>query len=165
MPYAEASSHQTYRITTSCPGSLTQSGRKLFWGLVIVGMVLLGALALTIGAWPILPFFGLELLLLYAAFRSVDRHAGDFERLTLQGGRLFIERSDAGRLSTDEMNRYWTRVILRCGQGGHRCRLSLRCHGREIEFGRLLSDEERAVVAGRLDRHIGFSTRGSSEVE
>lgn len=158
MPYVESCSPDVYSVTVACNHSLLRR-EKVFYVSILMGVfALFGGVALWIGAWPILPFFGLELLVLLWVFRVIDRHAGDFDRLTIRGEQLLIERWDVGRAVTTEFNRYWTQVVLRCGQGGNRCRLAVRAHGLEVEFGRFLNDEERMKLARELRRHTGFIT-------
>jgi uncharacterized membrane protein len=156
MPYVESCSPDAYCVTSACHHSLPQRERQFYLGLLVGVLALLAAVALSIGAWPVLPFFGLELAVIWAVLRYLDRHAGDFDRLTIRGEKLLIERRDSNRSDTTEFNRYWTQVILQCGQGGNRCRLAMRAHGQEVEFGRFLNDEERMKLARELRQHTGF---------
>jgi uncharacterized membrane protein len=108
-----------------------------------------------IGAWPILPFAGIEILALATAFYLNGRHAADYERIALADGRLVVEASDAGRVLRHEFGLPWLRLDER-RQGGD-LQLLLRAGGRELEIGRHLDAERRALLAARL-RH-GFSNR------
>lgn len=129
--------------------SLSSAGRLIAFGFILT--VSLGiALAFTVvfGAWPILPFAGLELLVLFLAFRYVDRHAGDYERVVIEGDKLDVEIFDGGRISRFEFNRYWAQVVC-AGDGS---RLALRSHGRELEIGRHMNEEQRLAAAREL-RH------------
>jgi uncharacterized membrane protein len=97
-----------------------------------------------------MPFAGLEMLVLYLAFRYVDRHAEDYERLALAGDRLMVEVLEGGRLRRFDCNRHWARLIWEPGSA----RLALRSHGREVEIGRHLNEEERLSVARQLGRRL-----------
>src|SRR3954471_14190316 len=48
-----------------------------------------------VGAWLVLPFAGLEVLLLGGAFVLYARKAADYERIELAAGKLRIEVTDA----------------------------------------------------------------------
>ena len=72
--------------------------------------VLLSVLSLTVaaffwsqGAWMVLPFSALELLAVAVAFLMYGRHAADGEHISLQNGRLVVEREEAGSLSRVEL--------------------------------------------------------------
>jgi uncharacterized membrane protein len=102
------------------------------------------------GAWPILPFAGIEMLVLYAAFHYVDRHAADFERITIRGNTVSIEVHEGNRIVRQDMNRYWAKVV--CASDGRH--VALRSHGRDFEVGRHLCVTKRADMARELERGL-----------
>jgi len=109
------------------------------------------AIAFTlIGAWPVLPFSGLELAALGWAFHDTYRHASDYERLTIDHSKVVLERHDHKRDDRIELNSCWARVIMDLMPNGSCRRLALRSHGREIEFGHFLSGEERYAIGKQL---------------
>ncbi|MBI2509640.1 MAG: DUF2244 domain-containing protein, partial [Betaproteobacteria bacterium] len=63
--------------------SLGSTGRLLVFIFIFVVSVGIAAAFAALGAWLILPFAGLEMLVLYLAFRYVDRHAADYERIAI----------------------------------------------------------------------------------
>jgi uncharacterized membrane protein len=103
-----------------------------------------------LGAWPILPFAGMEMGVLYFAFRYIDRHAGDYERITIKGGSVAIEVHEGGNVTRLELNRHWAHVVSDANGG----RIALRSHGREIEVGRHLCEEQRLEWARELRREL-----------
>jgi len=120
---------------------------RVFWFLALVsGLIAVSFAAL--GAWLILPFAGLELAALYAALRQFERGCADYERIRLHGDHLLVECSMRGRSRRFESNRRWTQVVVI--RSPRICYVALRAHGREIEVGRLLGDEERLAAARRL---------------
>lgn len=102
------------------------------------------------GVWMVLPFAGLEIVVLGWAFFHLHCHARDFERITVDDNRVLVETLDYKRTYRTEFQRYWARVILRNTPVTRRARLFLRSHGREIEIGRFMNDEERAQVARQM---------------
>lgn len=140
-----------FALTARRNNSLSTSGRLLVFGFVFFVSVGIGlAFTLIFGAWPIMPFAGLEMLALYLAFRYVERHAADYERLAIAGDRVEVEVLDGGQLSRFDFNRHWAQVV--CEQDGRR--LALRSHGREIEIGRHLNEQQRLSVARQLGRKL-----------
>ena len=106
------------------------------------------------GAWLVLPFAGLEMGVLCIAFRHVQRHAADFESLAIKGDRVLVERWERGKLSRCELNRYWAQVILERSAVPGQSVLALRSHGRQVEFGQHLTEEQRQAVAQTLKQQL-----------
>lgn len=135
--------------------SLSSSGR--FHVLVFVFTVSVGiAVAFAaLGAWPILPFAGLEMLALLLAFRDIDRRAHDYERIAITDDRVRVEWCETGALRKRELSRYWAQVVA-TRDGRH---LALRSHGRELAVGRHRSDAQRLELARDLARELGRGYR------
>ena len=103
------------------------------------------------GAWLVLPFAGIEVALLAAAFLVNARHAADFERIERSGERLTVEVSSAGRTERHEMPVRATRVRM---AKGRYARVWLSANGCEYEVGRHLQEQGRIELAAELARRI-----------
>lgn len=131
--------------------SLSSSGRALVFGFILtVSLGIAAAFSLIFGAWPIMPYAGTEMVVLYLAFRFIDRHAGDYERIAIRGASVAVEVHEGENLTRLELSRYWAKVVCE-GDGS---RLALRSHGREIELGRYLCEEQRLEMARELAREL-----------
>jgi uncharacterized membrane protein len=108
-----------------------------------------------IGAWPVMPFAGAEVLLLVLAFRVVASHDADFERLEIGEHEVSVERRDAKNVTRFVAHRPWARVVMRTR--GTRCTLGLAYAGRVVPLGRLLSDEGRRKLAQELRGRIAVT--------
>jgi uncharacterized membrane protein len=103
------------------------------------------------GAWPVTPFFGADVLLLYWAFILVRERSRRREHITLTADTLSVERTWLGRPAIRfEINPYWLRVDHddpeRVG-----AELALVSHGkRRIVVGSFLGADERARLAEAL---------------
>lgn len=106
-----------------------------------------------LGAWPVLPFAGLELVGLILAFLAQARHTLDSEHISMEGGRLVVEVRDAGRTSRHEFNPAWTQV-KESGRGGS-YRLALSSPDAELEVGRHWDGERRKELAAMLRQWLG----------
>jgi uncharacterized membrane protein len=134
-------------------GSLSASGRRWFFlSILAVSFGIATAWAVN-GAWYVLPFAGLEMAVLYLALMVIARHGEDHETITIDGDRVVVERTRMGRTVRHEFNRHWARVVL--AGAGRKSALWLRSHGREVEIGEFLSDEQRKAVANDLRRRLG----------
>ena len=110
-----------------------------------------GLVFLSMGAWPVMGFFGLDVLLVYLAFRLNYRAARAYELVELTPATLKLTQvTPSGRSKEFEFNPYWVRVrFIEHPDGSNN--LKLTSHGREFEFGRLLNDEERRDFARVLE--------------
>ena len=123
-------------------------------------MLLMGAICLIslglglafwwVGAWPVLGFFGLDLALIYWAFRWNYRAGRQAEVIELSPELLTLTRYHVnGHVDREELNPYWTRVLLKEDRRGT-TRLALTSHGRAIDFAGFLSEDERREFAEAL---------------
>ena len=120
----------------------------VFGSLGMFTLAIAGAFVL-VGAWPVAPFAGLECLALLAAYRWLRHHDEDYELITIEGDDVIVETRNGSKRERVPMSRFWAQVVIEDQAGGKK-RVFLRAHGREIEFGRLLSDEAKLSVAKRL---------------
>jgi uncharacterized membrane protein len=132
--------------------SLPASTRwRIFGALAAVSLTLALAFAVA-GAWMVLPYSVLELAVLACAFHFVERRAADWERLTVAGDRVIVERASGGRHVRREWNRPWVRVEMTEPRFGRPARLLFSCGGERWEFGDALPERERGEVAREMRR-------------
>ena len=132
--------------------SLGIAGRRWALGAIAATTLCVAAGATALGAWPVMPFAGLEIALLAFAFRVLGQHDADFERLEIGEHEVRVEAREARKLTRFVAHRPWVRVEMM--SSGHRCTLRLAYAGRTVPLGRMLSDEGRRRLAeairGRL---------------
>ena len=134
--------------------SLSSGGRFLVLGSLAIVVVAISLGFAFNGAWVVLPFAGLDLLVVVMAFRYVERHAGDYECITFHDDAIVIESRHGGKADRFEFNRPWVQVMFTEPRGAERGRLVLRSHGKEVAFGIHLTGEQRAAVARRLKEYL-----------
>ncbi len=102
------------------------------------------------GAWPVFGFCGLELILLYVAFR-LNYHSGRrYERIRLTDEGLQIHRcGQKGETGRDEIEPSWLRVAV-SESAPNKGQLVLSSHGRSVTVGGFLPPGERREVAAAL---------------
>jgi uncharacterized membrane protein len=102
------------------------------------------------GAWPVIGFFGLDVLLLYLAFRFNYRGGRLIERVRLTDEALTVVRvSPGGASKAWSFQPYWLRVSMD-DPPQPESRLMLSSHGRNLAIGTFLSPEERLELARAL---------------
>lgn len=134
--------------------SLSSNGRFLVVGSLAVVILAISLGFAFVGAWLVFPFAGLDVLVVYLAFRYMERRAGDYECIAFDDDNVVIESRQGGKTERFEFNRHWVQVTFVEARGGERGRLLLRSHGKEVAFGLHLTGEQRAAVARRLKEHL-----------
>ena len=130
-------------------------------------MVALGVLAFSIGlgfflmgAWPVIGFLGLELLVVWLAFKMNYRAAKRRQHLTATSRQLTIENvSPAGDSQTTEVPTAWAQVELTPRdepemRARQRQKIIVRSHGRATEIGDFLHPAETPKLAREVTRMI-----------
>ena len=128
-------------------------------GLLTLVSFVAGMGFLAMGAWPVFCFFGLDVLLVYVAFRLNYRAARAFEVVDLDRGSLTLTQVDCrGRYRSFEFNPRWVKLQLTQAVDG-RTALSLASHGRRLPFGAFLNDDEKVEFAQELDAKLAMCRR------
>lgn len=103
------------------------------------------------GAVLILPFAGAELAGVGVAFLIYARHAGDGEKISLDGRRLVVELESAGRLRRTRFDRDLVRVEPGAGS---RSLIELSGQGQRVSVGRYVRPELRPELAQEIRRAL-----------
>jgi uncharacterized membrane protein len=122
-----------------------------------------GVVFLVAGAWPVLGFFGVDVLLVYIAFKLNYRSGRLYETIDVTPARFTLTRvHPSGRQERFDCNPYWARVNLREWPDG-RTILSVVSQGTELAFGRFLTDDERRDFASALKDAL-LAARGGARI-
>ena len=137
--------------------SLTRTGLVVATAACLSALMPATLLCALLGAWPVLPFVGLEILVAIAAFAWLARHRDDHERIVLDAEHVCHLRADGPRIETSRFPRYWVRLVVEPAENARRpARLWLRSHGRSVELGRDSSAPTRTALARTLTREFGI---------
>ena len=99
--------------------SLSSTGRTIVFGSLVLLSFTISLAFAYVGAWLVFPFAGVEMAVLFLAFRYVEQHSGDFESIAVKGESVRVEKWELGEVSRYEFNRCWAQVVLhRAGPGG-----------------------------------------------
>jgi uncharacterized membrane protein len=135
--------------------SLSTRGAALFFGSVCFATFGVAAVATALGFWPVLPFAGAEMLLLGWALHSNMQRRHDRESIDVTETEITIEYA-RGIPCRVVFPRHWARVKIRRPKSSlHRGQLLIESHGRALEVGMFLTEEERHQLAATLARLIG----------
>lgn len=139
-----------FTATLSPYRSLSLRGFNILIAAVAVVSFALGIAFVTMGAWPVFGFFGLDAALIYWAFRRNYLDARAFEEFRLSREELSIRRVSAfGRESRFSFNPYWTRLLIDRRAHGI-AGLTLSSGRQRLAIGGFLSPDERGAFADAL---------------
>ena len=151
MPYQWSETPPDTELKLWPHQSLTPRGFTWFIGITaaMLAMPLLAVLGSPV-AWVLMVFFAIALLAVWRAIAANQRHRSMHEALTLSAERVHLaHRPNGGPTLEWEANPYWVSVHIR-KDGPVENYLTLKGGGREVEIGRFLTSEERAVLYDEL---------------
>jgi len=120
-----------------------------------------GIAFLLMGAWPVCGFFGLDVLLLYWAFRLNYRHAAAYEQVTMTPVALTVRKvSHRGQAREWVLNPLWVRLEKIVHEEFGIERLLLTSRGRQLAIANFLGPEEKASFATALGKALNEAKRG-----
>jgi uncharacterized membrane protein len=152
---------EAFRAVLHPHRSLSPRGFLILMSAIGAVSFVAGMAFLAIGAWPVFGFFGLDVLLIYVAFKLNYRAARAHEIVELTPDLLSVTRVSAeGQAQRFDFNPYWAKVRLAQFADG-RTDLKIALHGQEFSFGRLLNDDERREFALVLERAL-FAARSAT---
>ena len=110
-----------------------------------------GVFFFVVGAWPVVGFLGLDVLLVYIAFRVNYRRGRMYETLHLTRDTLTVRRVDPwGGRTHWRFEPTWLQVLVDDPAVSSRS-LTLRSHGKSLSIGGFLTPEERHGLAAALE--------------
>ena len=129
-------------------------------------MIAIGALSFTagiafmlMGAWPVLGFFGLDLLLVWLAFRFSYREGRRLETIQVTPDEIRVaRRSPFGHLTAFRIPAAFTRVEI-VGRGEPDVQTRLAHAGKHLIIGSMLSPKERESLAEALHEAVQKASR------
>ncbi len=130
--------------------SLGPQGFLILMGLLSALSFVTGLAFTLMGAWPVFAFFGLDVALVYLAFKLSYRSGRAYELVELTPEILTLTRVDpVGRRQSIDFNPYWVHVELDEKPDG-RTDLQLALRQQRHSFGHCLNDDEKRDFASVL---------------
>jgi len=142
--------------------SLSQRGFLIMMGFIAIISFAAGMAFYTLGAWPVLGFYGLDVLAIFVAFKLNYRAGTAYELVELSPELLKITRvQPSGQSRSFDFNPYWVKVLVNEWPDGS-ADLKLALHGREFEFARFLNTDEKKDFAQALRGALAVSRTAPS---
>lgn len=110
------------------------------------------------GAWMVIPFSVIELLVLGIALLIYARHARDYEKITLEGSELFIELHLGNRFTQYRWNAPWVRIKdPESLKDQKKDLISLEMGTEVVKIGQFILAEKRADLAKEIRQAVRLS--------
>ena len=124
--------------------------RGFFTLMAIIGgtWFVAGIMLMSVGAWPIAGFFGLDFLIVWLAFKMNYRAARAFEDVAIWPHEMRVRQvSPGGKVAEYHFNPYWTRFEVDRHHEFGITRMALAGQGRELAIGAFLNPDDRESFA------------------
>jgi uncharacterized membrane protein len=141
--------------------SLNRTGFLVLMAFITVISFAAGVVFWWIGAWPVFGFFGLDVLVIYWAFRINFRSARAFEEISVTPSELRVRRvSHRGHVMEWVLNPLWVQLDQKTHAEFGIERLYLVSRGRRVSIGSFLGPDEKASFAKALVAALQSAKRG-----
>lgn len=131
--------------------------------MVLIGGVsfVAGMMFLIAGAWPVFGFFGLDVLLVYWAFKANYRAAAEYEQVMVTPSALRVRKVSArGEAQEWTLNPLWVRLERETHEEFGVQKLFLTMRDRRLPIGYFLSPDEKDSFSAALMAALGEARRG-----
>ena len=148
----EESNSKVWQATLTPHRSLDRTGFHVLMGLVILVNVIVAGMFVALGAWPIAGFAGLDVLLVWWAFRVNFADARKLERISITEHELVLDReSERHPPEQQRFVRRWVRVELEEDRERELIGRLVLVSGRSrVAVGEFLGPDERRTLAEAL---------------
>ena len=143
-----------FRLLIRPDCSLSPSGAKAIVLIFSLVAVLIGGFMLILGAWPVLPFLGLEVAVLVVVFLMLQRRSTFYDLVEARGDHVSLRQKSQYGETSGTLNRYWAQIKLSGGCHWYPSRLLVGSHGKFVEIGMTLTEEDRIRTAKELQRAL-----------
>ena len=141
--------------------SLSPTGFLIFMAVLGGMSFATGMVFLLAGAWPVFGFLGLDVLLVYWAFRLNYRSAQAYEQVTVTPSELTVRKvNHRGAVREWTLNPVWVRLHRDVHEEFGLQRLFLESQGRELTIAGFLPPQEKESFALALSGALAEAKRG-----
>jgi uncharacterized membrane protein len=128
--------------------SLSPTGFMAFMMALVACSFAAGLAFWLMGAWPVVGFMGLDILLVQFAFRLNYRAARIAEEISLSRSRLVVRKTGTNGQSLEfAFNPYWARLEVQRRPAIGVTRLAIASHGKRLDIASFLGPAERESFA------------------
>ena len=128
--------------------SIGRKGVRVVLVLVAVLATIPGIVFYSMGAWPIVAFMGLDVMLIWWALSATQRDGKRYEQVTLWPDQLELKQVDgAGKETLTRFNPYFVKLVIDRDFNERTTALHLRTRDRDVVLGGFLNPDEKSSFA------------------
>ena len=141
--------------------SLGRTGFRVLMGALLAGCAITGVVFVSRGAWPVFGFFGLDVLLVYIAFRASYRSGRAREEVSVSRTAIDIRQfAPSGRMRAHLFNPFWARFqVARHSEIGITS-MVVEAKGERVAIGSFLNPQDRDSFATAFARALATAKAG-----
>lgn len=141
--------------------SLGRTGFRLIMAGLLVAWGFTGIVFLAQGAWPVFGFFGLDVLLVYVAFRMNYRAARAHELVTVSRTALdIVQVAPSGKAREHRFNPFWARFSVARHDEIGITSMTVEGQGRQVAIGSFLNPDDRDSFAKAFGTALATAKSG-----
>ena len=161
MAETKAAEEPIFRALLTPHRALGRTGFMVLLGVVACLWLGIGAVFLSMGAWPVFGFFGLDVVLLYVAFRLNYRAARAREEVSVSRTALDILKvAPSGKSLAYRFNPFWAKFrVARHDEIGITA-MAVEGEGRRVPIGSFLNPDDRESFATAFGRALATAKAG-----
>ncbi len=137
---------------------VVRANKSMSWRANVLLAASLGALSAVFGGivavegfWLVLPFAGLEFLVVFFCLSKAYKRLGYTEVISRVGDSIVVESGYDKPVASSELPSHWTRVQFDDPPSAFEVgRLRLQCSGQSLEIGQALNKEEKRMLHKEL---------------
>jgi uncharacterized membrane protein len=157
----DASDPQLFSALLTPHRSLSRTGFLVLMGFLSLVSFVAGMAFLLMGAWPVVGFFGLDVLIVWWAFRVNFRRGNATEEITVTATELRVRRvSHRGHVVEWVLNPVWVQLDRKAHAEFGIEKLYLVSRGRRVSIANFLGADEKASFANALTAALQAARRG-----
>jgi uncharacterized membrane protein len=145
---------QRIELAPNC--SLKPAGAVIFFASICLFSLVFALFFTLHGFWPVLVFWGLEMLGLGLALNASMQRGKYTQTVLITESRISLVTRSRRGAEKEEFARHWAKVRLRAPPRRHgTSQLTIESRGRACEVGSFLTEEDRCELAKRLRYLVG----------
>ena len=133
--------------------SLSKRGFRILMLIIMVLCLSGGFIFWMLGAWPVFGFFGLDIILIYLAFKINYRSGEVYEHISLASKKFKISRGfPSGKLQVWELDPHWAKVELI--KDKNQSQLFIKSENKVVSIGSFLNSFAKENLGKKINESI-----------